>query len=29
VVEDWLSTLPKDAELVLYHRVAFKEGLSD
>jgi hypothetical protein len=28
-VEDWLSTLPKDVTLVLYHRVAFKEGLAD
>jgi hypothetical protein len=28
-VEAWLSTLPKDAELVLYHRVAFKEVLTD
>jgi hypothetical protein len=29
VVEDWLSTLPKDVALVLYHRVAFKEGFTD
>jgi len=28
-VEDWLSTLPKDVRLVLYHRVAFKEGVTD
>ena len=28
-VEDWLSTLPKDVNLVLYHRVAIKEGLTD
>jgi hypothetical protein len=28
-VEDWLSALPNDVALVLYHRVAFKEGLTD
>lgn len=28
-VEDWLSALPKEVRLVLYHRVAFKEGLTD
>jgi hypothetical protein len=29
VVKNWLSGLPKDVKLVLYHRVAFKEGLTD
>jgi hypothetical protein len=28
-VEDWLGGLPQDVKLVLYHRVACKEGLTD